>query len=160
MTASPLLAFADRRFPRRSFFITSQNQQDQMSNFQQKDLSGSLFKNEDRKSDKECALLRFMPDRRPMLQDFGVGMARPRRCNGTRHCGGAARDRPGPDVHEEALPLRARKNWIDSLAESGKKHAAAKTPPKPRPKIERIVITTRPSDPGTGDPGSARIGHF
>jgi hypothetical protein len=50
--------------------------------------------------------------------------------------------------------------WIDALAESGRKHAKEKLPKKPPPKVERIIITTRPSKPETGDPGSAKIGHF
>jgi hypothetical protein len=54
----------------------------------------------------------------------------------------------------------ARKNWLDQLAAAGEKARAEKLPKKPRPQVHPVVITTRPSNPDLGDPGSARSGHW
>jgi hypothetical protein len=51
-------------------------------------------------------------------------------------------------------------SWIDDLAGHAAKSAKAKKPAKPKPKIERVIVTIRPSDPETGDPGSARFGYY
>ena len=52
------------------------------------------------------------------------------------------------------------KNWIDRLSEAGQKAKAEKTPPKPKPQVHQIQITTRHADPDVGDPGACRIGHY
>ena len=46
------------------------------------------------------------------------------------------------------------------LAGHAAKSAKAKKPAKPKPKVERVNVTIRPSDPETGDPGSARFGYY
>src|SRR6516165_1890039 len=51
-------------------------------------------------------------------------------------------------------------SWIDDLAGHAAKSAKKKHPAKPKPKIERVNVTIRPSDPETGDPGSARFGYY
>jgi hypothetical protein len=51
-------------------------------------------------------------------------------------------------------------SWIDKLETHGRQAAKAKKPAKPKPKVERVIVTIRPSDPETGDPGSARIGYY
>jgi hypothetical protein len=51
-------------------------------------------------------------------------------------------------------------SWIDKLETHGRKAAKEKQPAKPKPKVERVIVTIRPSDPETGDPGSARIGYY
>jgi hypothetical protein len=51
-------------------------------------------------------------------------------------------------------------SWIDKLETHGRKAAKEKRPAKPKPKVERVIVTIRPSDPETGDPGSARIGYY
>jgi hypothetical protein len=51
-------------------------------------------------------------------------------------------------------------SWIDDLAGHAAKSAKKKQPAKPRPKIERVIVTIRPSDPDSGDPGSARFGYY
>jgi hypothetical protein len=51
-------------------------------------------------------------------------------------------------------------SWIDRLESHGRKAAKKKQPAKPKPKVERVIVTIRPSDPETGDPGSARIGYY
>jgi hypothetical protein len=51
-------------------------------------------------------------------------------------------------------------SWIDDLAGHAAKSAKKKQPPKPKLKVERILVTVRPSNPETGDPGSARVGHY
>jgi hypothetical protein len=48
-------------------------------------------------------------------------------------------------------------SWIDDLAGHAAKSAKKKQPAKPKPKVERVNVTIRPSDPETGDPGSARL---
>ena len=50
--------------------------------------------------------------------------------------------------------------WIDKLETHGRQAAKKKQPAKPKPKVERVIVTIRPSDPETGDPGSARIGYY
>ena len=50
--------------------------------------------------------------------------------------------------------------WIDKLESHGRQAAKKKQPPKPKPKVERVIVTIRPSDPETGDPGSARFGYY
>jgi hypothetical protein len=55
---------------------------------------------------------------------------------------------------------KAKTSWIDRLSEAGQKAKAEKTPAKPRPKVSQIQITTRPSNPESGDPGACRIGHW
>ena len=56
----------------------------------------------------------------------------------------------------EALPL----SWIDKLESHGRKAAKEKRPAKPKPVVCQVIVTTRPSDPDSGDPGSARIGYY
>ena len=51
-------------------------------------------------------------------------------------------------------------SWIDKLETHGRKAAKEKQPAKPKPQIQRVIVTIRPSDPETGDPGSARIGYY
>jgi hypothetical protein len=51
-------------------------------------------------------------------------------------------------------------SWIDKLETHGRQAAKKKQPAKPRPKVERVIVTIRPSDPETGDPGSARFGYY
>ena len=51
-------------------------------------------------------------------------------------------------------------SWIDKLETHGRKAAKEKKPAKPKPKVERVIVTIRPSDPETGDPGSARFGYY
>ena len=51
-------------------------------------------------------------------------------------------------------------SWIDKLESHGRKAAKEKQPAKPKPKVERVIVTIRTSDPETGDPGSARIGYY
>jgi hypothetical protein len=51
-------------------------------------------------------------------------------------------------------------SWIDDLAGHAAKSAKKKQPAKPKPKVERVNVTIRPSDPETGDPGAARFGYF
>jgi len=51
-------------------------------------------------------------------------------------------------------------SWIDKLETHGRKAAKEKQPAKPKPKVERVIVTIRPSDPETGDPGSARFGFY
>jgi hypothetical protein len=51
-------------------------------------------------------------------------------------------------------------SWIDKLETHGRQAAKKKQPAKPRPKIERVNVTIRPSDPETGDPGAARFGYY
>jgi hypothetical protein len=50
--------------------------------------------------------------------------------------------------------------WIDKLESHGRQDAKKKQPAKPRPKVERVIVTIRPSDPDSGDPGSARFGYY
>jgi hypothetical protein len=52
--------------------------------------------------------------------------------------------------------------WIDKLETHGRQAAKKKKkqPAKPKPKVERVIVTIRPSDPETGDPGSARFGYY
>jgi hypothetical protein len=47
--------------------------------------------------------------------------------------------------------------WIDKLETHGRQAAKKKKkqPAKPKPKVERVIVTIRP-----GDPGSARIGYY
>jgi hypothetical protein len=51
-------------------------------------------------------------------------------------------------------------SWIDKLETHGRKAAVEKKPAKPKPKVERVIVTIRPGDPETGDPGSARFGYY
>jgi hypothetical protein len=51
-------------------------------------------------------------------------------------------------------------SWIDDLAGHAAKSAKKKQPAKPKPKVERVIVTIRPGDPETGDPGSARFGYY
>jgi hypothetical protein len=51
-------------------------------------------------------------------------------------------------------------SWIDKLESHAAKSAKEKKPAKPKPKVERVIVTIRPSDPETGDPGSARFGYY
>jgi hypothetical protein len=51
-------------------------------------------------------------------------------------------------------------SWIDKLESHGRQAAKKKRPAKPKPKVERVIVTIRPSDPETGDPGSARFGYY
>jgi hypothetical protein len=51
-------------------------------------------------------------------------------------------------------------SWIDDLAGHAAKSAKKKQPTKPKPKVERVNVTIRPSDPETGDPGAARFGYY
>ena len=51
-------------------------------------------------------------------------------------------------------------SWIDKLESHAAKSAKEKKPAKPKPKVERVIVTIRPSDPDSGDPGSARIGYY
>ena len=51
-------------------------------------------------------------------------------------------------------------SWIDDLAGHASRSAKKKQPAKPKPKVERVIVTIRPSDPETGDPGSARFGWY
>jgi hypothetical protein len=50
--------------------------------------------------------------------------------------------------------------WIDKLETHGRQAAKKKQPAKPKPTVERVIVTIRPSDPETGDPGSARFGFY
>jgi hypothetical protein len=51
-------------------------------------------------------------------------------------------------------------SWINDLSDHAARSAKKKQPAKPRPKVERVIVTIRPSDPETGDPGSARFGYY
>jgi hypothetical protein len=52
-------------------------------------------------------------------------------------------------------------DWIDALSGHAAKSAAkSKKLAKPKPKVERVIVTIRPSDPETGDPGAARFGYY
>ena len=51
-------------------------------------------------------------------------------------------------------------SWIEKLESHAAKSAKKKKPVKPKPKVERVIVTIRPSDPDSGDPGSARIGYY
>jgi hypothetical protein len=51
-------------------------------------------------------------------------------------------------------------SWIDKLETHGRKAAKEKQPARPKAKVERVICTIRPSDPETGDPGSARFGYY
>jgi hypothetical protein len=51
-------------------------------------------------------------------------------------------------------------SWIDKLETHGRKAAKEKRPARPKAKVERVICTIRPSDPETGDPGSARFGYY
>jgi hypothetical protein len=51
-------------------------------------------------------------------------------------------------------------SWIDELAGHAAKSAKKKQPAKPKSKVERVIVTIRPSDPETGDPGAARFGYY
>ena len=51
-------------------------------------------------------------------------------------------------------------SWIDKLESHGRKAAKEKRPAKPKPVVCQVIVTTRPSDPDSGDPGSARIGYY
>jgi hypothetical protein len=50
--------------------------------------------------------------------------------------------------------------WLDRLEDAGRKAVEQAKPPRPAPKLERVVVTTRYADPETGDPGAARYGWF
>ena len=50
--------------------------------------------------------------------------------------------------------------WIDKLESHGRQAAKKKQPPEPKPKVERVIVTIRPGDPETGDPGAARFGYY
>ena len=51
-------------------------------------------------------------------------------------------------------------SWIDKLETHGRQAAKKKQPPEPKPKVERVIVTIRPGDPETGDPGAARFGYY
>jgi hypothetical protein len=51
-------------------------------------------------------------------------------------------------------------SWIDKLESHGRQAAKKKQPARPQLKIERVIVTIRPSDPDSGDPGSARFGYY
>jgi hypothetical protein len=53
-----------------------------------------------------------------------------------------------------------KKNWLDALAESGKKHQKEKLPPKQKPQVHQVIVTTRHPNPDVGDPGAIRTGHW
>jgi hypothetical protein len=50
--------------------------------------------------------------------------------------------------------------WLDRLEDAGRKAVADSKLPRPAPKVERVIVTTRTSDPDSGDPGSANIGYY
>jgi hypothetical protein len=50
--------------------------------------------------------------------------------------------------------------WLDRLEDAGRKAVEQAKPPRPAPKLERVVTTTRYADPENGDPGAARYGWF
>jgi hypothetical protein len=50
--------------------------------------------------------------------------------------------------------------WLDKLEDAGRKAVADAKPPRPAPKLECVVVTTRYADPETGDPGAARYGFY
>ena len=51
-------------------------------------------------------------------------------------------------------------SWIDKLESHGRQAAKEKRPAKPKPVVCRVIVTTRPSDPETGDPGAAKAGFY
>jgi hypothetical protein len=51
-------------------------------------------------------------------------------------------------------------SWINDLSDHAARSAKKKQPAKPRPKVERVIVTIRPGDPETGDPGAARFGYY
>jgi hypothetical protein len=50
--------------------------------------------------------------------------------------------------------------WLDRLEDAGRKAVEQAKPPRPAPEIHRIIVSTRPSDPESGDPGSAKIAYW
>jgi hypothetical protein len=50
--------------------------------------------------------------------------------------------------------------WLDRLEEAGRKAVEDARPPRGKPSVERVCVTTRPSDPEAGDPGAARYGWY
>jgi len=50
--------------------------------------------------------------------------------------------------------------WLDKLEDAGRKAVEDARPPRPAPEIHRIIVGTRQSDPESGDPGAAKVGHY
>jgi hypothetical protein len=50
--------------------------------------------------------------------------------------------------------------WLDRLEDVGRKVVADAKPPRPKPELQRVVVTTRHADPESGDPGAGRYGWF
>ena len=51
-------------------------------------------------------------------------------------------------------------SWIDDLAGHAAKSAKKKQPAKPKPAVHQVIVTTRPADESTGDPGACRVGYY
>jgi hypothetical protein len=51
-------------------------------------------------------------------------------------------------------------SWIDDLAGHAAKSAKKKQPAKPPPTVRQVIVTTRPADETTGDPGACRVGYY
>jgi hypothetical protein len=51
-------------------------------------------------------------------------------------------------------------NWIDKLEKHGKAVSVEHKRRKPKPKVESVIVTVRPPNERTGDPGEAAIGSY